>query len=267
MSLMAGIDEVGLGAVCGPLVVAGVIIEAGVVSGVRDSKLVAEPERYRLAEEIKKHVLVMRTKRISVETINARGIKEAWVSAVQGCIECLRSQHPSIVIRVDGERKISVAKRFEPVEFMKNGDDHDYAIGAASLVAKATRDLEMVALAKEFPAYRWEKNKGYGTPEHTKALKEFGLTVHHRTSMVESLLKTDFVQELDLPNAEIDAAVAELVELSDKTDIGDWEKQFAQSIKDQWCDSGRLTSKQQFFLVKTLKKARVRLKIANEKPV
>jgi ribonuclease HII len=62
------------------------------------------------------------------------------------------------------------------------GDGRVHCIGAASILAKVTRDRLMVRLAQRYPAYGWERNKGYGTPDHLKALDEHGMTPHHRRS-------------------------------------------------------------------------------------
>ena len=80
---------------------------------------------------------------------------------------------------IDGNR---LPKWEMPCQAVIGGDGKSLSIGAASIIAKVTRDRMMADLAKEYPAYGWERNAGYGTAEHIAALKEYGPTIHHRKS-------------------------------------------------------------------------------------
>ncbi len=113
----------------------------------------------------------------AVELIDGINIYHATHAAMAGAIENLACA-PSAVL-IDGNRcpKLDI-----PAEALVEGDAHSLSIAAASIIAKVTRDRMMRELAGVFPQYAWERNKGYGTPEHAAALKLHGVTCHHRRS-------------------------------------------------------------------------------------
>jgi len=153
-----------------------VIFHGKVPVGINDSKKLAPPEREALFPKIfaAAHVGVGIA---SVELIDEINIYHATHRAMCDAIEALIVAPNAVLI--DGNRcpKLEI-----PSEPLVSGDALSISIAAASIIAKVTRDRMMTELAGTFPVYRWDRNKGYGTAEHAAALKEHGVTLHHRRS-------------------------------------------------------------------------------------
>ena len=178
--LIAGVDEVGRGPLAGPVVCAAVIMpfdEENLVVGVDDSKKLSEKKRETLAEEIKKRALCYTIVEIDEKTIDEINILEATKLGMKRAIEGL-AVTPDVVL-TDGNMTLDIALKQQSVI---HGDALSYSIGAASIVAKVYRDHLMDEYAKTYPAYDFDKNKGYGTAAHINAIKEQGLCpIHRRT--------------------------------------------------------------------------------------
>lgn len=178
--LIAGVDEVGRGPLAGPVVCAAVIMpfdEENLVVGVDDSKKLSEKKREMLAEEIKKRALCYTIVEIDEKTIDEINILEATKLGMKRAIESL-AVTPDVVL-TDGNMTLDIALKQQSVI---HGDALSYSIGAASIVAKVYRDRLMDEYAKTYPAYDFDKNKGYGTAAHINAIKEQGLCpIHRRT--------------------------------------------------------------------------------------
>ena len=178
--LIAGVDEVGRGPLAGPVVCAAVIMpfdEENLVVGVDDSKKLSEKKREMLAEEIKKRALCYTIVEIDEKTIDEINILEATKLGMKRAIEGLAIT-PDVVL-TDGNMTLDIALKQQSVI---HGDALSYSIGAASIVAKVYRDHLMDEYAKTYPAYDFDKNKGYGTATHINAIKEQGLCpIHRRT--------------------------------------------------------------------------------------
>jgi len=174
--LIAGVDEAGRGPWAGPVVAAAVIFIGKPPSGIHDSKQLTPEEREELFPKIKAiaHVGVGIS---AVEVIDGINIYHATHAAMIEAVKALACA-PSAVL-VDGNR---TPKLDMPAEALVAGDALSLSIAAASIIAKVTRDRMMRELACTFPQYAWERNKGYGTPEHAAALKLHGVTCHHRRS-------------------------------------------------------------------------------------
>ena len=179
-SLIAGVDEVGRGPLAGPVVCAAVIMpldENNLVIGVDDSKKLSEKKREQLAEEIKAKALAYTIVEIDEKTIDEINILEATKLGMKRAIEGL-AVTPDVVL-TDGNMTLDIALKQQSVI---HGDALSYSIGAASIVAKVYRDHLMDEYAKTYPAYDFDKNKGYGTAAHINAIKEQGLCpIHRRT--------------------------------------------------------------------------------------
>ncbi|MCB2116268.1 MAG: ribonuclease HII [Rhodobacteraceae bacterium] len=177
-SRVAGVDEVGRGPLCGPVVAAAVRFDpAAIPSGLNDSKKLSAARRGALAEAIRSNADVA-IGIASVEEIDALNILHASHLAMRRAVAGL-SEMPDHVL-VDGNR-------IPPgltcgAEAIVKGDARALSIAAASIVAKVWRDRLMVDLAQQHPGYGWEKNAGYPTPDHLAALKKLGVTPHHRRS-------------------------------------------------------------------------------------
>jgi ribonuclease HII len=174
--LIAGVDEAGRGPWAGPVVAAAVIFIGKPPAGVHDSKQLSAEAREALFPKIQA-VAHVGVGIVDVATIDSLNIYHATHAAMCEAVKKL-GVTPSAVL-VDGNR----LPKFEmPAEALVGGDALSVSIAAASIIAKVTRDRIMRELALSFPAYGWERNKGYGTREHGEALKLHGTTCHHRRS-------------------------------------------------------------------------------------
>jgi ribonuclease HII len=176
---VAGVDEAGRGPLAGPLVVAAVILDpARPIAGLGDSKQIAAPQRERLHDRIIEQALAFRIEVVDVPTIDTRNILRATLEAMARCIAGL-DPAPELVL-IDGNRLPPGLAL--PARAIVDGDATEAAIGAASIIAKVTRDRLMVELDAVFPGYGFARHKGYGTPEHLTALTRLGPCAQHRLS-------------------------------------------------------------------------------------
>ena len=174
---VAGLDEAGRGPWAGPVVAAAVILPAGrVPDGIDDSKRLSRERRAELYERIRASATVG-VGEASVGEIDASNILQATMLAMRRAVEALGTP-PSHAL-VDGNRLPVLAC---PARAVVGGDSRSLSIAAASIVAKETRDRIMRRLARLHPGYGWERNAGYGTREHARALDTLGPTPHHRRS-------------------------------------------------------------------------------------
>lgn len=181
---IAGVDEVGRGPLAGPVVCAAVVMpldEESLVVGVDDSKKISEKKRETLSEQIKQRALAYTIIEIDEKTIDEINILEATKLGMKRAIESLQIQPDAVL--TDGNMTINIT---HPQKSVIHGDALSYSIGAASIIAKVHRDKKMVELAKTYPDYGFEKNKGYGTAEHIKGIKEKGLCPIHRRSFTKN---------------------------------------------------------------------------------
>lgn len=185
--LVAGVDEVGRGPLCGPVVTAAVILDPlRPILGLNDSKKLTEARREKLFDEIRDKALAWCIGRAEVEEIDRLNILQATFLAMQRAVEGLHIQ-PRLAL-IDGNRCPKLAVPSAPVI---QGDGQVPAIAAASILAKVSRDREMCALDLIYPGYGLAGHKGYPTPAHLEALRRLGPTLIHRRSFapVRSLLE------------------------------------------------------------------------------
>ncbi|WP_413163759.1 ribonuclease HII [Capilliphycus salinus ALCB114379] len=181
--LIAGVDEVGRGALFGPVVAAAVILSddaraALTASGVRDSKQLSPQVRKRLASEIVAGALDCRVAIASVREIDRLNILQATLLAMKRSI--LKLKPPPDLCLIDGNQPIR--DLLIPQQTVIKGDQTSTAIASASIVAKVWRDELIVRLANKYPEYDLINNKGYGTKKHRQALQKYGPTCQHRLS-------------------------------------------------------------------------------------
>ncbi|MEE2692996.1 MAG: ribonuclease HII [Pseudomonadota bacterium] len=186
--LVAGIDEAGRGPLAGPVVAAAVILSPQCTpAGIRDSKTLSEPRRKDIAAALMKvaHVGVGVA---SVEEIDRLNILQASLLAMSRACAALPVAPAACI--VDGHIK---PKLDCPAFTVVKGDAKSMSIAAASIIAKVTRDKMMRDLARDFPEYAWDKNKGYGVEAHFAALAAHGVTPHHRRSFapIHNMLYAD----------------------------------------------------------------------------
>jgi len=174
---IAGIDEVGRGPLAGPVVTAAVILpENFYLPGIDDSKKLSEAKREQFYEIIQKEAVSIGVGIIDPAEIDRINIYEATKKGMLAAVQNLNQQPDFLLID---------AMRLEvpyPSRSIVKGDSKSVSIAAASIIAKVTRDEMMRELDKEFPAYCFARNMGYGTKEHLLALDREGYTIHHRKS-------------------------------------------------------------------------------------
>ena len=172
----AGVDEVGRGCLAGPVFAAAVILNKGInIKDIKDSKKIPFKKRILLSKHIKKNSIYA-VGTASVKEIDKINILNASLLALRRALDKLKLK-PSIVY-IDGLFAPKGLK-IKHKTFVK-GDEKITCISAASIVAKATRDLFMIRLGQKFPKYKWNKNFGYGTTEHLNGIRKYGITRHHR---------------------------------------------------------------------------------------
>ena len=175
----AGCDEAGRGCYAGPVFAAAVILPADFYHPLlNDSKQVSEKNREILRPLIEKEALAFAVATATVEEIDSINILQASFLAMHRAIAALKKK-PAFLL-IDGNR-------FKPYpkiahQCVIKGDGKFASIAAASILAKTYRDEHMHQLHQAFPKYQWDRNKGYGTAPHRKALEKNGLTPHHRRS-------------------------------------------------------------------------------------
>ncbi|AQZ93276.1 ribonuclease HII [Halopseudomonas phragmitis] len=176
--LIAGVDEVGRGPLCGAVVTAAVILDpTRPIEGLNDSKKLTEARREALFPLIQERALAWCIARAEVEEIDQLNILHATMLAMQRAVAGLAVIPDRVLI--DGNRCPPLPMPAEPVV---KGDSRVPAIAAASILAKVARDREMCELDRQYPGYGLAGHKGYPTPVHLQALRELGATPIHRRS-------------------------------------------------------------------------------------
>lgn len=177
--LLAGVDEAGRGPLIGSVVAAAVILDPNQpIFGLDDSKKLTEKKREALAIEIKQKSLAWAIAEASAAEIDQLNILQASFLAMQRAIDALPTAAEFVLI--DGNRLPKSLK--QPALAVVKGDARHPAIAAASILAKVSRDAQLVELDKRYPAYGFAKHKGYPTAAHFAALKEHGTLAEHRKS-------------------------------------------------------------------------------------
>ncbi len=183
--LICGIDEAGRGPLAGPVVVAAVIMpKDSMIEGVNDSKKVSEKKREILYEKIIDEAISYGVGIIDQKEIDRINILNATKEGLTMAVQELNPM-PDLII-VDALNKIDTLGI--PYKSIIKGDAKCYSIAAASIIAKVTRDRIMRQWDEVYPQYGFSKHKGYGTSEHIKAIKEYGLCPLHRLSFVKNIV-------------------------------------------------------------------------------
>jgi len=175
---LAGVDEVGRGPLAGDVVAAAVILDPkSPIDGLDDSKKLSEKKRDYLFEIIKEKALSYAINRASVAEIDDINILHASMLAMKRSVEALSVQPEHVL--VDGNR---LPRWRYSAEAVVKGDSRVQAIAAASILAKVTRDREMIAMDEKFPGYGFAGHKGYPTKVHMAALEQIGPCEIHRVT-------------------------------------------------------------------------------------
>ena len=199
---IAGVDEVGRGCFAGPVVAAAVVFQKGETlrnqgfSLIDDSKKLTRLQREKAEKWIKKNAITWGIGEASASLINRIGMGEATKMAFRRAVKAANSKFQMPNVKLDfllidafyipylrGIRK----DRQSPII---KGDEKSISIAAASIVAKVYRDKLMISLSEKskYKKYGWERNKGYGTIEHQKAILKYGATSYHRSTFIEKFL-------------------------------------------------------------------------------
>ena len=185
--MICGCDEAGAGPLAGPVYAAAVILPFGLeIPGLTDSKKLTEKKREALFPVIQEKAVAWAVARVEAEEIDATDILSARMKAMQLAIDALSVKAEYALI--DGNR--DKGKSFAihtPHECLVKGDSLSASIAAASILAKVSRDRWMVEAAKEYPEYRFEQHKGYGTKLHYEMLREHGPSPIHRRTFLKNL--------------------------------------------------------------------------------
>ena len=177
--LEAGVDEAGRGCLAGPVTAAVVILPLGVkLPQINDSKILTEKKRYALRSQIEKCAIDFQVAHVYQDEIDKINILNASIKAMHLAIKKLK-KNPQYII-VDGNRFYPYGEI--PYKCIIKGDGKYQNIAAASILAKTYRDDYMRKIDYEFPQYGWNKNKGYPTVNHRKAIEKYGVTKYHRNS-------------------------------------------------------------------------------------
>lgn len=181
---VAGTDEAGRGPLAGPVVAAAVLFEKNcIIDGVNDSKKLNEKKREELFVEITKKALSWSYTVIDNYEIDKINILQASLKAMKESVNKLKIK-PDLVL-IDGNKSFYSEI---PVKTVVKGDSKSFAIAAASIIAKVTRDRIMKEASEKYPYYLWFKNKGYATQEHISAIKQHGPCHLHRRTFLGRIL-------------------------------------------------------------------------------
>ena len=182
-----GIDEVGRGAFCGPVVSCSVLLEKKILNNnlvlqIKDSKKLSHKKRIILSKFIKEYSSYSIGVANNIEIDEMNILRATNLSMIRSYDKFRKTEN---LVKVDGLKTFSLN---EKTTFIKNGDQKSISIAAASIIAKTWRDKLMTLYSKIYPMYGWDRNKGYGTLEHRSAIKKFGLTKIHRKSFLRNLI-------------------------------------------------------------------------------
>ncbi len=189
MKLICGLDEVGRGALAGPMLMCASVYQENKSLKqklgnlvFRDSKKMTKLQRNKIVDELKNNLVYFETLEISVDEINQKGIGLCNAEGFRKLIKKIKADE----YIVDGNLKINLSKTNSVVK----ADNLFETVMASSIIAKVTRDILMHNLHQDFPNYDFLNNVGYGTKKHIEAIKKFGITKHHRIDFVKNIIAT-----------------------------------------------------------------------------
>ena len=185
--ILAGVDEAGRGPLAGPVVAASVIFDKDTnILGVNDSKALKESKRESLYDEITCKSISFGIGIIDNFEIDEINILQASLKAMKIAVNNMNI--PPDIILIDGNKSFFIEKELHTIV---KGDSKSFSIAAASIIAKVARDRIMKNLAKQYPHYLWEKNKGYPTKEHINLVKKYGPSPLHRKTFLKNILNEE----------------------------------------------------------------------------
>jgi ribonuclease HII len=217
---VAGADEVGRGALAGPLVAAAVILPPDTsIEGIKDSKLCTRLQRERLAEQIKEEAVAWSVVRVRHDRIDRDGLQRCNLQALRRALKTLESTPDYALLDCFKLKRLPY-----PNLGVKKADYVSRTVAAASIVAKVTRDAAMRRYGKRYPGYGFSTNVGYGTRHHWNALKELGPCAIHRRSFFgvigfpdeDGVIRPHQAREFGLEPDELEAPEPEQYEVEER---------------------------------------------------
>lgn len=182
--IVAGIDEVGRGPLAGPVVTACVSIPKDkLVYGVDDSKKLSEKKRESLFDMLREAADYCEVAFVDQKKIDEMNILNATKWAMEQCAAGFCPENG--IILIDAVKDLKLPCEARP---LIHGDALSYMIGAASIIAKVTRDRYMIGLDEKYPQYGFARNKGYGTAEHIAAIRKYGPCPEHRLTFIKNFI-------------------------------------------------------------------------------
>jgi ribonuclease HII len=170
--LICGVDEAGRGPLAGRVYAAAVVLDPNnPISGLRDSKKLSATKRELLYQQITDTALAYAISYASVAEIDSLNILNATLLAMERAVTELSLRITPSLVMIDGNK---APKLLLPTQTLVSGDDLIQEISAASILAKVSRDWEMLSLHDDYPEYNFAKHKGYGTKEHIAAIEKYG---------------------------------------------------------------------------------------------
>lgn len=191
MKYVIGIDEVGRGALAGPVAVGALLIPENLswsdFEGLKDSKKLSEKKREEWFEKIAtSDVAKFVVEMVEADFIDREGIVPACLRAAHGAVDALGIDYKEAEVLCDAG--LSVPEKWTQKSIVR-GDESEVAIALASIVAKVTRDRFMVELSQKYPEYEFERHKGYGTKVHMNAIRQHGASDIHRETFISRLTR------------------------------------------------------------------------------
>jgi ribonuclease HII len=193
-SHIIGIDEVGRGPLAGPVTLCACAVPSdfdfSLFTGIRDSKKLSEKKRVEWHAKISdlkiKKILDFAHTSVSAGEIDRMGISRAIEEAIRLCLVGLNLDPELVEVRLDGA--LRAPREYAWQKTIIKGDEKEPVISAASIVAKVVRDGYMTEISATYPAYGFDKHKGYGTASHIRAIKERGVSPIHRLSFLKNIV-------------------------------------------------------------------------------
>lgn len=185
--LIVGLDEVGRGAVAGPLAVGAVVLpESYFIENLNDSKKLTAEQRQAVSDRVKEVAIAWAVAYVEPHDIDNNGMSSSLRTAFKSALSAIERQgHNPDVVLIDGNPLHIDAREVNVIK----GDSKSASIAAASVVAKVERDRFMTELSSTYPHYGFSRNKGYASEEHIEAIRAYGLSEVHRSSFCRSFMQ------------------------------------------------------------------------------
>ena len=218
---VAGVDEVGVGPLAGPVVAAAVVFPPNTeLDGIDDSKQLEPEQRSKLAARIREHAAGIGVGSAEVGEIDRLNIYNAALLAMRRAVEALPCMPEHVLVDARIIPGVSI-----PQNCFSKGDGINFSIAAASIIAKTYRDRLMEDLEKEYPGYGFAQHKGYSTPEHQNAIRELGPCPIHRLSF-------QFIRELCGEFSELFYTLKQQLQEANTADL----RAFERKLTERWSE-------------------------------